>query len=158
MDKFVTFESFALISIIVPLFRHLFHNFFKTLCILWRSNIKCVYGIPPFVSHWREILNIESWNHTLKRLYYAYPNERFVVLLEIGGRPQHLIRNPVLVRRIAIRDFSSFVNRIGEINASTDRMLGHELTNLKSKDWRRIRSIVKRSKVKTSGDSIAKRK
>ncbi|XP_055312288.1 cytochrome P450 9e2-like [Sitodiplosis mosellana] len=142
MDKLSTFESFALISIVVLLIWHLFYNFFKTWCTLWGTNIKCDYGIPPFGTHWREIFNIESWHNTLKRLYYAYPNDRFIVLHEIGGRPQYLIRDPALVRQIAIRDFSSFVNRIGEINASTDTVLGHELTNLKTNDWRRIRNLL----------------
>lgn len=121
---------------------HLFYKFFKSWCILSRTNIKCDYGIPPFGSHWREIFNIDSWHNTLKHFYYKYPNERFIVLHEIGGRPEYLIRDPELVRKIAIKDFSSFVNRIGEIHPKTDYILGNELTNLKTDDWRRVRNIL----------------
>lgn len=142
MEKSYNFEKFALLSIVVLVLWHLFYKFFKSCCILLRTNIKCDYGIPPFGSHWREIFNIDSWHDTLKHFYYKYPNDRFVVLHEIGGRPEYLIRDPELVRQIAIRDFSSFVNRIGEIHPKTDYILGNELTNLKTGDWRRIRNIL----------------
>lgn len=142
MNEFSDFKKFALISIIVLVIWRLFYNFLKSWCILSRLNIKSDYGIPPFGSHWREIFNIESWYNTLKRLYDMYPNDRFVVLHEIGGRPAYLIRDPELVRQITIRDFSSFVNRIFEIHASTDPVHGYRLSNLKTDDWRRIRNVV----------------
>lgn len=143
MGQLSNFEKIALISIVVLVIWRLFYNFLKTWYNLSRTSIKCDYRvIPPFGSHWREIFNIESWHDTLKRFYYQYPNDRFVVLHEIGGRPEYLIRDPQLVRQIAIRDFRSFVNRINDIHATTDPMLGNELTNLKIDEWRRVRNLL----------------
>ncbi|XP_031632465.1 probable cytochrome P450 9f2 [Contarinia nasturtii] len=132
----------AMISTVLLAISWLFYDLFKTWYTILRSDIKCDFGIPPFGSHWREIFNIESWHSTLKRLYYKYPNERFVVLQGIGGRPEFLIRDPELLRQIAIRDFSSFVNRINDIHPGTDSMLGNQLTNLKTDEWRRIRNVL----------------
>lgn len=47
-----------------------------------------------------------------------------------------------LLRQITIRDFSSFVNRIVQVDRSTDPIHGNRLSNFKTDDWRRIRNVV----------------
>lgn len=95
MEKTSSFEHFALITIVILVLWGLFSNFVKSWWILSRTNIKCVdYGIPPLGSHWREIFKIEPWTTTLVNMYHKYPNDRFVVLHEIGGRREFLIRDP----------------------------------------------------------------
>lgn len=115
-----------------------------TLIRPWRFfakyRVKYDLGVPPFGSHYRQFFGYESWHETLKRLYYQFPNERFVGMHEIGGRPEYLIRDPELVKQITIRDFNSFVNRIDVADANTDPIMGHKLTNLKTNDWRRVRN------------------
>lgn len=134
--------AFLFISLVVLAFSWIFSAFVRLWILSWRCDIKFDIGIPLFGSHWREMLNIESFHETLKHLYYKYPSERFVVLQGVGGIPEYLIRDPELVRQIAIRDFSSFVNRIGDVHSKTDPIIGNELTNLKTDDWRRIRNII----------------
>lgn len=141
-DKMISIEKFLLFTSIVLLITWFLCNILKIWCNSLRNDVKYDVGIPPFGSHWREILNIESWQETLHRLYYKYPNERFVVLSGIGGRPEYLIRSPELVKQIAIGDFSSFVNRNSGIHATTDPILGNALTNLTTNDWRRVRNVL----------------
>lgn len=134
--------NFLLISTGLLFVTWLFNALLKTWFFNLRYDLKCDFGIPIFGSHWREIFNIESWHETLKRLYYQYPSERFVALQGIGGTPEFLIRDPELVKQIAVRDFSSFVNRIGGVHSSTDPIIGNELTNLNTDDWRRVRNLL----------------
>lgn len=114
----------------------------RTVRFYRRNNVKYDTGLPVLGSHYRRVLNIEPWRTTLQKLYYKYANESFIGLHEIGGGASYLIREPELVKKILVRDFSHFVNRYGDVNASTDPLISHQLTNLKTEDWRRIRSLL----------------
>lgn len=135
-------EKFLLFTAIVLLVSWLFHNSLRSWYNRLRSNVAYDIGIPPFGSHWREMFNIELWPDTLKRLYYKYPNERFVVLHGFGGQPEYLIRDPDLVKQITVTDFSCFVDRISGIHPVTEPLLGNALTNQTTNDWRRIRNVL----------------
>ncbi len=131
------------LAIIVLLISRLYYKFVKTWFVILRSDVKSDFGIPLFGSHWREIFKIETWQGTLKRFYYKYPNERFVVLHAIGGRPEFLIRDPELVKQIAIRDFSSFSNKINSIiHPTTEPIIGNLLSNSATEPWRRLRTVL----------------
>lgn len=135
-------EKFLIFSTIFLIIFGISFNFLKRWWKLLRSDLKCDFSIPFFGSHWRELLKIETWHETLERLYYKYPTERFIVLQEIGGRPEFLIRDPELVKQIAVRDFSSFTNRVVSIHAGTDPVYGIGLSNLTNGNWRRIRTVL----------------
>lgn len=141
-EKTSQVENCLFLSIIVLLISWLFYTLINTWRFFSQINGKTDFGIPVFGSHWREFFNIESWHDTLKRIYYKYPSERFVVLQGIFGRPEYLIRDPDLVRQIAVRDFSSFVDRIAGVHHGTDPMIGNQLTNLTTDDWRRVRNLL----------------
>lgn len=74
----------------------LLYDFISSWLFFISHNVKFDLGIPPFGSGWRVILNKESWSQTLKRIYYKFPNEKFIGLTEMGGRVQWLIRDPGL--------------------------------------------------------------
>lgn len=114
----------------------------RTVRFYKRNNVKYDIGLPVFGSHYRRVLNIEPWRATLRNLYYKYADESFIGLHEIGGGASYLIREPELVKKVLVRDFDHFVNRYDEVNASTDPLIGHQLTNLKTEDWRRIRTLL----------------
>lgn len=116
--------------------------FGRTVRFYRRLNIKYDFGLPVFGTYYRRVFNIEPWRVTLQKLYQKYPNESLVGLHEIGGRPAYLIRDPELVKKILVSDFNYFVNRYVQVTASTDPLIGHELSNLKTDDWRRVRTIL----------------
>lgn len=120
----------------------LYDYFGRTARFYRRFNVKYDFGLPVFGSYYRRVLNIEAWRTTLQKLYYKYSNEPFVGLHEIGGGQAYLIRDPDLVTKITTRDFNYFVNRYDQVHASTDPLIGHELTNLKTDDWRRVRTLL----------------
>lgn len=143
LEKVDYVEKSIIISTVFLAIAWIFSDFLRTWYqLLWCSDLKCDFGFPLFGSHWREILKIETWHETLTRLYYKYPSDSFIVLHEIGGRPEYLIRDPELVKQIAICDFSSFSDRISGVHAGTDPIIGNELTNLTTDEWRRIRNIL----------------
>lgn len=141
-EKVQTVEKCLCILTVVLLFTWLYHRCLKTWFVCFRHGLKYDFGVPIFGTHWNEICQTESWHETVERLYYKYPFERFVVLQGVGGRTEYLIRDPDLVQQIAVRDFSSFVNRIGDVHAITDPLIGNELTNLTTDDWRRVRNLL----------------
>lgn len=120
----------------------LYYYFVRPWRFFQRYAIEYDCGIPPFGSYYRRIFQIEPWSVTLQKLYSKYPNERVVGLHEIGGEPAFLIRDPELVKQITIRDFSHFVSRYSGVNKTLDPLIGHELTNLKNDEWRRIRNLL----------------
>lgn len=135
--------NYLIFSTILLLLSWIQYKFVRTWFKILRSNVKCDFGIPPFGSHWREIFQFEAWQNTLKRFYYKYPDERFVVLHEIGGRPEFLIRDPQLVKQIAVRDFSSFSDKIAStIHASTEPIIGNLLSNSATEPWQRMRTVL----------------
>lgn len=134
--------TFLVTSTVALLLTSLIYKFCEIYVTFWEKNVKREFGIPVLGTHWREIFKIESWHSTLKRFYYKYPDVRFVVLQEVGGRAAYLIRDPELVKQIAVTDFSSFVDRISGFHPITDPVQGHKLTNTVTDDWRRIRSLV----------------
>lgn len=120
----------------------LWDYFSRTARFFKRHNVKYDRGIPVFGSHYRRVFNIEPWHGTLHKLYHKYSNESFIGLHEIGGEPSYLIRDPELLKQITIRDFNYFVDRYDAVNADTDPLIGHQLTNLKTDNWRRIRTLL----------------
>lgn len=120
----------------------IYYHFGRTARFYKRLNVKYDFGLPVFGTYYRRVFNIEPWRVTLQKLYQKHPNESFVGLHEIGGRPAYLIRDPELVKKILVRDFNYFVNRYVQVNASTDPLIGHELSNLKTDDWRRVRTLL----------------
>lgn len=141
-NKRISTEQFALVSVIFVLILSLIYKYVKIWIRFWQTHSACELGIPILGTHWRGIFHIETWHNTVKRLYYKYPDDRFVILHEIGGRPAYLIRDPELVKKIAISDFSSFVNRISGFYPVTDPVQGHKLTNTVTDDWKRIRNLI----------------
>lgn len=135
-------DEYLWISVLVLILTWLFYDFISSWLFFAHHNVKFDLGIPPFGSRWRVILNKESWSQTLKRIYYKYPNEKFVGMTEVGGRKQWLIRDSELIQQITVRDFSHFVNRIDSVHSASDPLTGRALTNLKTADWRQMRTIL----------------
>lgn len=121
----------------------IFYDYFgRTVRFYKLYNVKYDVGLPPFGTHYRHIFNIEPWRITLRKLYYKYADESFIGLHEFGGGTSYLIRDPNLVKQITIRDFNNFIDRYDQVNADTDPLIGHQLTNLKTDHWRRIRTLL----------------
>lgn len=132
-----------IISLVFLLITFVLYNFgIKTWLWFYRSGLKYDLGAPIFGSNYRQLLNIETWNDTLKKIYYKYPQERFVLLQDIGGGPAYLIRDPELVKQITIKDFECFTDRYDDVNKFTDPLIGYGLTNLKGDHWRKIRTLL----------------
>lgn len=141
-NRSISTEQFVLVSTVFVLILSLIYKYFEIWIRFWQTHSACELGIPIFGTHWREIFHIETWHNTVKRLYYKYPDDRFVILHEIGGRAAFLIRDPELVKKIAISHFSTFVNRISGFHPATDPVQGHKLTNTVTDDWKRIRNLI----------------
>lgn len=116
--------------------------FGRTARFFKHHNVKYDRGLLLFGSHYRQVFNIESTRATVQKWYEKFVGEPFIGLHEFGGKASYLIRDPELVKRILVRDFNYFVNRYGGVNASTDPLIGHQLTNLETDNWRRIRTLL----------------
>lgn len=119
-----------------------YDQFSRSVRFFKRYNLPYDYGLPIFGSHYRQVFNIESWCATLRKLYYKYGDEPIVGMHDVGGETSFLICDPELVKQITTRDFNNFVNRVAGVNASTDPLIGHQLTNMDTDDWRRIRALL----------------
>lgn len=107
-----------------------------------RQGIAFDRGVPPFGSYYRKIFNIEPWSETVRKLYYQFPNDRFIGLYEIGGGVGYLIRDPELIKDVTIKNFDHFVNKYDEFDATTDPLYSRMLSVLKDDSWRDMRSVL----------------
>lgn len=77
-----------------------------------------------------------------RELYNVFPNEAFVGYYVMGGRPSYLIRDPELIKKIAIKDFNHFVNRNMGLDHNTEPLLGRSLLMMSGQKWRDMRSTL----------------
>lgn len=51
-------------------------------------------------------------------------------------KPRFEVRDPKLIKKIAVKDFDHFVDRAALMDESVDKMIGKALISLKGQKWR----------------------
>lgn len=78
----------------------------------------------------------------IMRIYNKYPNERYVGMYEMGGKPSVMIRDPELVKAISIKDFDSFINHALHIDEEIDPLISRGVFATRDQKWRDMRSVL----------------
>lgn len=104
--------------------------------------VKFERGLPVLGSLGSVMLGRTIFVEELLRIYKKFPNDRFVGLYEIGGKPSVMIRDPELIKAISIKDFDSFVNHNFHLDADIDPLMSRVLITSNDQKWRDMRSIL----------------
>lgn len=105
-------------------------------------NVKFERGIPALGTLASVVLGRASIVDEIAKVYNKYPNDRYVGMFEIGGKPSVMIRDPEIIKAISIKDFDSFVNHNLQVDRDADPLMGRVLFSAKDQKWRDMRSIL----------------
>lgn len=126
---------------LVVLFCLLYQFVLRTWQYFAIRKVKFVRGLPFVGSTYRSILGLESAAISYQRCYERYPNEKFIGIYDIGGKPSYLIRDPNLIKQLTTTDFDHFVNHKFTFNNEND-LFAHTLFGMRDERWRQMRSTM----------------
>lgn len=107
-----------------------------------KQKVKCARGIPFIGAHWRSVFHLCTLNDDWIRIYKQYPNERFIGLFGLFGRPTYLIRDPELIKQISIKDFEYFTNHLMDVHEDSDVLMCRTLFNMRDQRWKDMRATL----------------
>lgn len=101
------------------------------------------YKRPEFLfGNLRKLVLMQASFHDVAlEMYKYYPHERVCGVFELRN-PITMIRDPELIKQIAVRDFDHFQNHRAPIDEHADPLFGRVLFGLKSGKWRDMRSTL----------------
>lgn len=108
----------------IIIFSFVYHYVLKYWSFFSNQNVKFIRGIPFFGTTYKMLLGFEAMNDAFERIYNTYRNESVIGMYELGGGPVYMIRDPELVKQIAVKDFDHFANHRFEVSDETDPLLG----------------------------------
>ncbi|PNF20303.1 Cytochrome P450 6a2 [Cryptotermes secundus] len=113
--------------------------YFKSEYSFWKKKgVRFISPVIPFGNIKDMILLRKATGEMLKVLYDEFPEEPFVGTYELT-KPMLIIRDPELIKRVTVKDFSYFQDRGVPVNEELEP-LGSHLLNLTGKKWRTLRS------------------
>ncbi|XP_026482128.1 cytochrome P450 9e2-like [Ctenocephalides felis] len=96
----------------------------------------------PFIGNsLKFILRQEDMIESMGRSYTAFPNHRFVGNFQMG-LPSVLLRDPELIRQVAVKDFDNFPNHRVFFDPAAEPLFGSSLFALQDQKWRDMRATL----------------
>lgn len=129
-------------TILTIVFAAVYHYVFRSWSFFSDRNVKFVRGWPLLGSTYRAVLGLEPGAISYQRCYEAFPNEKFIGIYEVFGEPTYLIRDPDLVKKMAITDFDHFVNHKAVFEKDVDPMVDRSLFFIHGERWRQMRATM----------------
>ncbi|XP_060878535.1 probable cytochrome P450 6a13 [Metopolophium dirhodum] len=130
------FDSFTLIcTTVIGL---LFYYYSTSTYDKWRkSNVPHTKPVPLFGNSFRTTLRLESINDTFDKIYKQFPDEKFCGFYQMRT-PTLMIRDPELIMKLLIKDFSHFTDHELPIDPSVN-ILASSLFFTNGQKWKIMR-------------------
>lgn len=93
-------------------------------------------------AQWRILFGREAFATSIIRLYKHFPDQKVIGFYDIAGKPNYMIRDPELIKRIAIKDFDHFMNHKFFVDPKTDSLFGRSLFMMRDHRWKSMRSTL----------------
>ncbi|EEZ99187.1 cytochrome P450 9e2 [Tribolium castaneum] len=106
-----------------------------------KRRVKYVKPFPFVGNLLPTVLKTKSTAELIQHLYKAFPNERFVGIFQFNT-PILLIRDPELIKSIAIKNFDNFVDHYGFANDDIDPLWAKNLFASQGERWRDLRQTL----------------
>lgn len=107
-----------------------------------RNGVKFIRGLPILGTHYNVLFCKANMVTSFRQIYKAFPNEAFVGFYDIGGSPSYLIRDPELIKQLAIKDFDHFVDHKLAIDHNIDPLFGRTLFAIRGQKWQKMRATL----------------
>ncbi|KAK7866093.1 hypothetical protein R5R35_011611 [Gryllus longicercus] len=125
----------------------------------WNYDFFSRRGIPstrprwPFAGDFLATFQGRSFVDVVGDLYARGRGQGLFGVFELSARPLLMVRDPELIKVIAVKEFDSFVNHRSFASEKNDPIMGRNLFNLKDQTWKDLRSTMSpaftTSKIKT---------
>ncbi|XP_012253053.2 cytochrome P450 9e2-like [Athalia rosae] len=110
-------------------------NFFKNL------GIPYVKPWPIFGNMGKMFFRIEAMPYMIQEVYKSHPDAKYIGFFDFST-PIIMIRDPELIKQIAIKDFDSFPNHRMFITSPNEPLFEKNLFALKDDEWREMRALL----------------
>lgn len=142
LDWLSNFYELRWVLVFTLLFCFVYQCVLKTWWFFDKRNLKYVRGMPLIGSTYRSTLVAESLAYDTKRLYDKFPNEHIIGVYNVFGMTNYMLRDPELIKQIAITNFDHFQNHCFQFSEEHDPMMGRALLVMRDEKWRRMRSTI----------------
>ncbi|XP_018353988.1 PREDICTED: cytochrome P450 9e2-like [Trachymyrmex septentrionalis] len=110
-------------------------NYFKKHGIPHKTPLPIVGNMGPTFFH------LESLAGLVKSTYNLHPEAKYVGMFDMNV-PIVVIRDPELIKSIALKHFDSFTDHRSFIDENQDPLFGKNLFALRGEKWRQVRSLL----------------
>ncbi|XP_022167706.1 cytochrome P450 6k1-like, partial [Myzus persicae] len=127
------FTFLSLIAVFVSFYYYSTSTYGK-----WQKlNIPYLPPVPLFGNTFRMMLNLEHPIDTFERFYYSFPDAKVFGFYQMR-EPMLLVRDPELINRILVNDFSYFTDHGMDMDPSST-VVANSLFFTNGKKWRTMR-------------------
>ncbi|KYM76793.1 Cytochrome P450 9e2 [Atta colombica] len=110
-------------------------NYFKKYGIPHKTPLPIVGNMGPM------FLRLQSLSDLVKTTYNLHPEAKYVGMFDMNV-PIVVIRDPELIKSIALKHFDNFMDHRSFINENQDPLFGRNLFALRGEKWRQVRSLL----------------
>ncbi|XP_012266481.2 cytochrome P450 9e2-like [Athalia rosae] len=135
MDPWTILSTILVGAVVLYLFYVRNYSYFK------RHGIPYVTPLPIFGNMAKVVFKKESMMHAIQRTYKLNPDAKYVGFYYFGT-PVILLRDPELLKLIAIKHFDVFPNRKMFADFPAEPLLRRTLFTLHNDEWRTMRSLL----------------
>ncbi|KYN10062.1 Cytochrome P450 9e2 [Trachymyrmex cornetzi] len=110
-------------------------NYFKKYGIPHKTPLPIVGNMGP------TFLRLQSITGLVKTTYNLHPEAKYVGMFDMNV-PIVVIRDPELIKSIALKHFDNFMDHRSFIDENQDPLFGRNLFALRGEKWRQVRSLL----------------
>nr|AZR39449.1 cytochrome P450 [Agasicles hygrophila] len=129
------------LSILIVFVLLYYHLVYSPLTLWRRAGVAQKSVLHNFINSWFLFVKGQSVVDLIKGFYDEFPGVRYSGTYQFNS-PILVIRDPVLIKKIVIKDFEHFVDRRTYIPEDADPMFGKSLFSLRGDKWRNMRSTL----------------
>ncbi|XP_037036008.1 cytochrome P450 9e2-like [Bradysia coprophila] len=111
------------------------HDFFK------KSGLKAMNPFLLLGNTGSLLMKRLSMGNSILFMYNAFPNEKINGFFDFLS-PVYMIRDPELIKKLAIKEFDHFQDHKSVIGGDVDPMMGSTLISLRGQRWKSMRSTL----------------
>lgn len=137
-------SALFLLFILVSTFIYYYHTY----STYWSSKGIASFKPLPFVGNFKDVLLTKINSAVLMKELYSKTKAPGLGIY-VFNKPSLLVRDPEWIKRILVKDFNHFADRIVAVDGDSDTLGSKNLFSIKNPDWKQMR--VKLTPLFTSG-------
>ncbi|KAF7403870.1 hypothetical protein HZH68_006664 [Vespula germanica] len=134
-------EGWAMILALVAVILSIYYYLFKDLSYFKKSDIPYLEPWPIVGNMGPAILRLKSLIDIITDIYNLNPEAKYVGFFDMG-KPVFFIRDPELIKMIAVKSFDNFPDHRGFVDEVQEPLFGKNLFSLKGDRWRETRTML----------------